>query len=382
MPTLTGLKVLEIAAIGPVPFAGMMLADMGADIVRVDRPLADGAPEPYAGFDSRGRQSVAVNLKDPAGVEVVLKLVENADVLMEGFRPGVMERLGLGPEVCLARNPRLVFGRMTGWGQTGPLSKAAGHDLNYIALTGALHGMGWPDRPPTPPLNIVGDYGGGGLMLVTGVLAALNERYASGLGQVVDVAMTDGVAALMAPLYAQMAQGQWKDERSANLLDGAAFFYGAYECSCGAFITIGALEPQFYSLFLATCGLSQDQLPAQDDRESWTMMRDTLAALFRSRSRDDWSALMEGTDICFAPVLSMMEAARHPHNLARGTFVEIDGMPHPAPAPRFSRTPSQASRRLARVGEDSREVLASAGFAASEVQTMVDAGAVVSLSAG
>lgn len=375
---LAGLKVVELAAIGPVPFAGMMLSDMGARVTRVDRiPAPGGGPSFYSTFDHRGRESIALDLKKPAAVETTLRLIEQADVLLEGFRPGVTEKLGLGPDVCLARNPALVYSRMTGWGQTGPLSRAAGHDLNYIALTGALHAMGSPDRPPTPPLNLVGDYGGGAMMLLVGVLAALVERQRSGKGQVIDAAMTDGAAMLMSIFYAMRAQGSWSDPRASNQLDGGAHYYSVYECADGQFVSIGSLEPQFYRLLLQKCGLEDDPaFRAQLDARQWPQLRERLAAVFRQRTRDEWCALMEGTDVCFAPVLSMSEAPQHPHNRARGTFIEVDGKMQVAPSPRFSRTPSEVARAVPKEGADSISVLASAGFDDAEIRRLIEHGIV------
>ena len=376
---LSGLKVLEMAAIGPVPFAGTMLADMGAEVIRVDRipSSPDVATSTYSTYDHRGRRSIAVDLKHKSGIETVLRLIDDADMLLEGFRPGVMEKLGLGPDVCLARNAQLVYGRMTGWGQEGPLSKAAGHDLNYIALTGALHAMGSPDRPPSPPLNLVGDYGGGAMMLLVGVLAALWERERSNRGQVIDAAMTDGAIALLAPFYAQMAQGVWQDRRGANLLDGGAPFYGVFECADGRFVSIGSLEPQFYQLLLKKCGLESDaDFGQQMDRSSWPRMRQRLESLFRTRSREQWCELIEGSDVCFAPVLSLKEAAQHPHNRARNAFIDADGGPQPAPAPRFGRTPSSASTAVALEGQDSISVLKGAGFSEEEIDRLAAEGVV------
>ncbi len=363
---LTNVTVLELAGIGPGPFAGMMLADMGARVIRVDRiPSGGGSPiEAFLRNDSivdRGRESIALDMKDPRGVEAVLQLVERADILIEGFRPGVTERLGVGPEVCLARNPRLVYGRMTGWGQTGPLAHTAGHDLNYIALTGALHAMGSKDRPPTPPLNLVGDYGGGAMMLALGVVAALFEAQRSGLGQVVDAAMTDGVAALMAPIFGMMAKGFWKDERQSNILDGAAHFYGSYECSDGRYVSIGSIEPQFYQQLLQRCAIDDPQFAGQWSSDAWPEMRSKLEQLFRLRTRDQWCELLQGSDVCFAPVLSLNEAPLHPHNVARGTFVESDGVVQPAPAPRFERTRSQLPPKAPEIGQDSVKLLRELG---------------------
>lgn len=381
---LTGLKVVELAAIGPVPLAGMILADMGAEVVRVDRiPKDPNAPSMYSTFDSRGRRSVAIDLKQAEGIDTVLRLVEGCDVLLEGFRPGVLEKLGLGPDVCLVRNPRIVIGRMTGWGQSGPLASSAGHDLNYIALTGALHAMGTPDRPPSPPLNLVGDYGGGAMMLVTGILAALYERQRSAKGQVIDAAMTDGVLALMAPLYAMLEQGLWSDQRASNLLDGAAHFYGVYECADGGYVSIGSIEPQFYDLLLKCLGLEGDpDFKAQMSKANWPQLRQRLDAIFRTKPRSEWCALMEGTDVCFAPVLSMDEAKTHSHHQARKSFVNVNGVVQPAPAPRFSRTPSQASARIPHEGQDSREVLADAGMSEAEIANLLRSGAVYAATRG
>ena len=348
---LAGLAVIEVAAIGPVPFAEMMLADMGASVTRIDRiPASADDDGGMAGVENRGRTSIALDLKQPQAVDATLRLVEGADVLLEGFRPGVMEKLGLGPEVCLARNARLVYGRMTGWGQTGPLARAAGHDINYIALTGALHAMGSADRPPTPPLNLVGDYGGGAMMLLVGVLAALQSRQHSGQGQVIDAAMSDGSAMLMAPFYSMFAQDEWRDVRESNFLDGGAHYYGAYECADGRFVAIGSIEPQFYRLLLDKCGIDGPEFRNPGDRTTWARLREKLEQVFKTRSRAEWCELMEGTDVCFAPVLSLAEAPQHPHNRARGTFVEINGAMHPAPAPRFCHTPSRVSADIPRIG--------------------------------
>ena len=383
---LTNVTVLELAGIGPGPFAGMMLADMGARVIRVDRiPSGGGSPiEAFLRNDSivdRGRESIALDMKDPRGVEAVLQLVERADILIEGFRPGVTERLGVGPEVCLARNPRLVYGRMTGWGQTGPLAHVAGHDLNYIALTGALHAMGSKDRPPMPPLNLVGDYGGGAMMLALGVVAALFEAQRSGQGQVVDAAMTDGVAALMAPIFGMMAKGFWKDERQSNILDGAAHFYGSYECLDGRYISIGSIEPQFYQLLLQRCAIDDPQFTGQWSSDAWPEMRSKLEPLFRLRTRDQWCELLEGSDVCFAPVLSLNEAPLHPHNVARGTFVESDGVVQPAPAPRFERTRSQLPPKAPEIGQDSVKLLRELGHHEADIAAWVD-GKVVHQSVG
>lgn len=360
----------------------MMLADMGAQVIRVDRipsPGGGSALEALMRNDSivdRGRRSIAVNMKDPRGIETVLKLVERADILIEGFRPGVTEKLGLGPEVCRARNPKLIYGRMTGWGQTGPLAQAAGHDLNYIAVSGALHAMGTKDQPPPPPLNLVGDYGGGGMLLALGVVAALYEAQRSGRGQVVDAAMSDGAAILMAAQYGLMAKGAWRDERESNFLDGSAHFYGNYACADGCFVSIGPIEPQFYRQLLEKCGIDDPHFEKQWDRGEWPALKSKLAAIFRSRSRDEWCALLEGSDACFAPVLSMSEAPRHAHNVARATFVEADGVVQPAPAPRFERTPSELPPLAPQVGHDSVALLRDLGKDEAEIAALVDAGVV------
>jgi alpha-methylacyl-CoA racemase len=336
---LDGVKIVEFAGIGPGPFCCMLLSDMGADVVRIDRK--GGRPGFKNDIPARGRRRVALDLKDANDIAVALALIEKADVLIEGFRPGVMERLGLGPDVALAANPRLIYGRMTGWGQDGPLAEAAGHDLNYIAISGALHAMGRSDDAPAPPLNLVGDYGGGSLYLAMGVCAALFETQKSGKGQVIDAAITDGAASLMSVIYGLRASGIWSDERDANLLDGGAPFYDVYQTSDAKFVAIGSLEPQFYALLLEKLGLTGDPaFAAQMDRSAWPVMSEKIAAVVKTKTRDEWTALMEGTDVCFAPVLSMAEAPQHAHNRARSNFVEIDGLSQPAPAPRFSRTPA------------------------------------------
>lgn len=380
---LSHLTVIELAGIGPGPFACMLLADMGATVIRIDR-LPAGKPD-AAGLDAllrndgvvdRGRRSVAVNMKDPRGVDAVLRLVARADILVEGFRPGVAEKLGLGPQQCHARNPKLVYGRMTGWGQSGPLSQAAGHDINYIALSGALHAMGPADRPPAPPLNLVGDYGGGGMLLVVGVLAAHAEAQRSGRGQVVDAAMTDGAALLMAAQYGLQAKGHWQDRRESNFLDGAAHFYGTYACADGRYVAVGAIEPQFYGKLLQACGIDDPQFQRQWEQGEWPALKQKLAAVFRSRTRAQWCELLEGTDACFAPVLAMEEAPAHPHNVARGTFVPAAGGVQPAPAPRFDRTPSQLPRKAPEVGADTAAVLLQAGLTPAEIAALQHAGVV------
>ena len=375
MGPLAGLRVVEIASIGPGPFCAMMLSDLGAEVIRVDRRDQTGKGDPRLVLN-RGRKSLAVDLKNPAGVETVLRLVAQADVLIEGFRPEVMERLGLGPEICLQRNPKLVFGRMTGWGQTGPLSAAAGHDINYIALAGALHAMGNQDRPPTPPLNLVGDFGGGGMYLLCGVLAALLECQRSGKGQVIDAAMVDGTASLMAAFHGLQAMGRWTDQRESNYLDGGAHYYGCYACADGKFIAIGSIEPQFYALLLEKCGISDPQFQQQNDQSQWPELRRKLAALIVTKTRDEWCRIMEGSDVCFAPVLNLREAPAHPHLQARETFVDAFGLLQPAPAPRFSRTPGAIQGPVAQVGEHTEEILQRWGFSAQDIEQLQDAAAI------
>lgn len=357
MGPLKGLKVLEVAGLGPGPFCGMMLADMGADVVCVER-TAPTMIDPAKDCLRRGKRSLELDLKSPDGRETFLRLAERADALIEGFRPGVMERLGLGPDECLARNPRLVYGRMTGWGQTGPLCGAAGHDINYTALTGGLHATGEKGGKPVVPVPPAGDFGGGALFLAFGVVCALLEAKSSGRGQVVDAAITDGSALLMAPIQSLLAQGMWSTRRGSNVLDGGAHFYGVYETADGKYVSLGALEPQFYAEFLRRTGLDADEFGAHLDSSQWARLRARLEELFRTRTRDEWCDLMEGTDACFAPVLDLPEAPHHPHNQARSTYVEVDGMMQPAPAPRFSRTEADVPRGAPRSGTDSGSVLA------------------------
>ncbi|MGB9107790.1 MAG: CaiB/BaiF CoA-transferase family protein [Telluria sp.] len=379
---LAGLKVIEMVGIGPCPFAAMMLADMGADVIRIDRKPDPGAPNPYpmlgTKFDvmARGRRSLALDLKDPRARQLLLDLVAKADVLVEGFRPGVMERLGLGPDACLDRNPRLVYGRVTGWGQSGPLSQAAGHDLNYVALSGMLQAMGRDGSPPAPPLNLVGDFGGGAMMLAFGVVCAAFEAKQSGKGQVVDAAMTDGAALLGAMMYGLRAFGSWSDAREANLLDGGAPFYDCYACLDGRFISIGAIEPQFYAQLLQLAGVDDPQFRKQWRQADWPELKRKFASLFATRTRDDWCRLLEGTDVCFAPVLDMAEAPRHPHNAARATFVEVDGVTQPAPAPRFSRTAAAVGSPPSSPGQDGTDILADWGWSAASVEALRRAGVV------
>jgi alpha-methylacyl-CoA racemase len=337
---LSGLKVIEMAGIGPGPFCGMMLADMGADVVRITREGDDIDPTDVL---TRNRRVIAMDLRSPGANEDVLSLVAKADILIEGFRPGVMERLGLGPDECLARQPSLVYGRMTGWGQTGPLAHTAGHDINYIALTGALHGMGHADRAPTPPLNLVGDFGGGAMLLAFGLLAALHEAKQSGRGQVVDAAMTDGASLLASMMYGFKAKGIWSNRRESNILDGGAHFYGAYTCADGKHIAIGPIEPQFYQAFRELMGITDNALfDQQMNPRAWQEQKAALADIFLGKTRDEWNAIFEGSDACVAPILDWDEAPRHPHNMARQTFTELNGVVQPSPAPKFSRTPAQA----------------------------------------
>jgi alpha-methylacyl-CoA racemase len=375
MGPLKGIKVIEMAGIGPGPFCAMMLSDMGAEVIRVDR-LAHKGSGHNANVLNRGRRSIAVDLKNPEGVATVQRLIDGADVVIEGFRPGVMERLGLGPDACLKRNSRLVFGRMTGWGQDGPLALAAGHDINYISIGGALGAMGYADRPPAPPLNLVGDFGGGAMYLLAGVLAALVERGTSGKGQVIDAAMTDGTASLLSPFYGMMAMGMWTKERMDNRLDGGAHYYGSYACADGKFISIGSIEPQFYALLLELCEIDDPEFAKQNDKQHWASLRGKLEALFITQPRDHWCALLEGTDVCFAPVLDLQEAPTHPHNVARQSFVEIDGVTQPAPAPRFSRTPSSVQAPAAIAGEHSEAILNDWGFNSSEISALKQGGAI------
>ncbi|MFC6199904.1 CaiB/BaiF CoA transferase family protein [Ponticaulis profundi] len=352
---LSGLKIVEFAGIGPGPFCGMLLSDQGADVIRIDRkgPGRD-APHDVPG---RGRRSVALDLKDPKDIETALQLISKADGLIEGFRPGVMERLGLGPDVALERNPALVYGRMTGWGQTGALSHSAGHDINYISITGGLHAMGRAGEPPAPPLNLVGDYGGGALYLAFGLCAGLLHAKSTGEGQVIDVAMSDGAASLLAMFYGMRSAGIWTDERANNMLDGGAHFYDTYACSDGKFISIGSIEPQFYAILLEKAELSDPQFQKQMDRASWPELKDKIAAVFKTKTRDEWCEIMEGTDICFAPVLSMEEAPNYKHNVDRGTFQTVSGVVQPGVAPRFLKTPGEIQGPPPKIGEHTDEVL-------------------------
>lgn len=353
---LAGLRVVEFAGIGPGPFACMMLADMGADVVTVDRPGT--AADHGGGIVGRGRRVVRVDLKQAAGRDAVLALLDEADVLVEGFRPGVMERLGLGPDVVCARHPRLVYGRMTGWGQTGPLAHAAGHDINYISIAGALHAIGPAGGAPVPPLNLVGDYGGGSLYLLVGILAALHEARTSGRGQVVDAAISDGTLSLMSLAYLQRSRGQFQTVRGSNLLDGGAPFYGTYLTADDQYVSIGAIEPQFFALVCEHLNIPAELRQAQYDTTRWPALREAFTQAFRQKTRTEWTEILDGTDACFAPVLDLEEAARHPHNQAREALVTVDGVLQPAPAPRFSRTPSAIPRGVVRDGHAIEDIAA------------------------
>jgi alpha-methylacyl-CoA racemase len=377
MGPLDGVRVIEIASLAPAPFGCMILSDLGADVLRVDRADSCG-PDAVARADplSRGRRSIGIDLKEADGVDLLLRLAESADVLVEGFRPGVAERLGFGPAQCAARNPRLVFARMTGWGQDGPLAATAGHDIDYIAISGALHPIGRAGQRPVPPLNLVGDFGGGGMLLALGVLAALVERERSGLGQVVDAAMVDGSALLTSFVYGLRAAGAWQDTRGVNLLDGGAPFYDTYQTADGGHVAVGALEPGFYAELLAGLGLASADLPGQHDRAGWPVLRERFAAAFAERTRDEWAEVFAGTDGCVAPVLSMAEAPGHPHNLARGVFTDVGGLVQPAPAPRFGRSAAGAPQPPPRPGADTDDVLAGLGLGADEIAAMRSRGVV------
>jgi alpha-methylacyl-CoA racemase len=366
---LAGIKIIELGGIGPGPMAAMMLGDMGADVVRIDRigaARAAYAADPKFAVNSRSRRSIAVDLKQKAGVQLALQLIDQADALIEPFRPGIAEKLGLGPEICLRRNPALVYCRVTGWGQTGPLAHAAGHDLNYIALTGALHAIGRVGEKPTVPLNLIGDYGGGGMLLAFGLVCGLLEARRSGKGQVVDAAMVDGASALFSAIFGMHASGAWRDERGANVLDGSAHFYNVYETSDGKYISIAAIEPQFYSLLLSKLGIAEDTLPDQMDRSGWSTLTERFADIFKMKTRQEWCEIMEGTDICFAPVLSIAEAPEHHHAKDRNAYVDVGGIRQPAPAPRFSRTPGEARHAPREPGADGDSVLSDYGFSVHE----------------
>lgn len=381
MGPLAGIKIIEVAGIGPGPFTAMMLADMGADVIRVDRAgqVRGGDPATPPGDSlNRGRRSIGLDLKSPEGVETLLQLCEQADGLIEGFRPGVAERLGFGPEVVAARNPRLVFGRMTGWGQEGPYAHTAGHDINYIALAGVLDTFRRDGGQPTPPINLVGDFGGGGMLLAFGMVCGLLSAKTTGKGQVVDAAMVDGAATLMSMIWAFKGMGIWNSDRpGTNLLDTGAHFYDTYECADGKWVSIGSIEPQFYAQLLQYTGLEGEDLPHQMDSNEWNAQKERLKAVFKTKTRDEWSAIMEGTDVCFAPVLSMDEATKHPHNVERGTFIELNGITQPAPAPRFSETPGSVQRPPAHAGQHTDEVLGEwLGLDASAIAALRDSGTV------
>ncbi len=370
---LHGLRIVELGAIGPAPFAGSLLGDLGADVVRIDRipcPGAEPDTPPKFDFYNRNKRSLALDLKQPAAVAAVLHLAAKADALIEGYRPGVTERLGLGPETCRAINPRLVYARMTGWGQQGPISQTAGHDINYLALTGALHCLGEPDRPPPPPLNLVADLGGGALYLVVGVLAAVIEAGNSGRGQTIDVAMLDGVTHLMSAFQAFRQQGSWTDRRRDNIIDGGAPFYGSYETKDGKYVAVGAIEPQFYAALLQLIGLDKETLPDQNDRKAWSDMRARFASVFRTRTRDEWVAVAAGRDACLAPVLTIDEAPSHPQTQARGVYAEFAGAHHPSPAPRFERTPGSLRMPAPSPGQHSREILSECGLSDGEISVL------------
>lgn len=376
---LVGLKVLEVGGVGPAPFCAMLLADLGAEVIRIDRKESSESGLPVERrFEPlfRGRRSLALDLKKDSAKEVIRRLSRDCDVLIEGFRPGVMERLELGPDVLMKINPRLVYGRMTGWGQTGPLAQAPGHDINYIALTGALHAIGDQNGPPQVPLNLVGDFGGGSMFLALGILSALFESRFSGKGQVVDAGMIDGATSLMTMTYGLLASGYWKDERGVNRLDSGAPWYGVYETSDGLHVAIGSNEARFYKATVALLGLSVEALPDQHDQAGWPAMKAAFTQAFRSKTRNQWCAIFEGTDTCLSPVLSMSEAMRHPHQIARGNFVECDGVMQPAPAPRFSRTPPAIQRPPAKVGEHNEEILVQWGFDQNEITQLRNSGAI------
>lgn len=378
MGPLTGIRVVELAGIGPGPFCAMLLADLGAEVIRVDR-----SSQVDIGIDhgrkysvlNRSRKSISVDLKNPEGIETVLKLVENADALIEGFRPGVTERLGLGPDECMERNPALVYGRMTGWGQEGPMAHAAGHDINYISLTGALHAIGGADKP-SPPLNVVGDFGGGGVFLAFGLCAALLESKTSGLGQVVDSAMTEGAATLMSSIYGMYASGRWSNKREDNFLDGGSYYYGVYETADSKFISIGSIEGKFHDELLEITGLTDATTVDRNDQSTWEEKKQRMAQLVRLKTRDEWDELMLGTDVCYAPVLDFEEAPKHPHNVARQSFVEVEGVMQPAPTPKFSRTPGTVQMPPPAPGQHTSEILSDWGFNANEIEILKNIGAV------
>ena len=382
MGPLAGVKIIELAGIGPAPFCAMLLADMGAEVVRVDRAANVGTDTDRDGNDARfnlllrGRRNIAVDLKNKAGQDTVLRFVDQADALIEGFRPGVMERLGLAPDICLKRNPKLVYGRMTGWGQDGPIAHIAGHDINYIALSGALAAIGETGRGPVPPLNLIGDFGGGALYLAMGVLAGVLSARATGKGQVIDCSMVEGAASLMMMMYGALASGAWTEKRGHNRTDGGSHFYQVYETKDGEYVSVGSIEPQFYKLLLTHTGLEGVELPPQGDRAQWPAMRERLAVIFKQKTRAEWVAIMQQTDICFAPVLTMSEAIEHEHNRSRDSFVDVGGIAQPAPAPRFLGTPTSVQSQPARAGEHTDAILRDWGFSATEIAALQGSGAV------
>lgn len=380
MGPLSGVKIVELAGMGPAPHACMLLADMGATVIRIDRPAIVDRPSKYPHIydtTTRNRPNVAIDLKHPDGIAAARRLCDEADILIEGFRPGVIERLGLGPDVLHKRNPALVIGRVTGWGQTGPLAQTAGHDINYISLTGALACIGPTNGPPVPPLHFVGDFGGGSMFLALGVLSAYIHAQKTGVGQVVDAAMVDGTASLMSWLMGRVAAGGWDDERrGVNFVDGGSHFYAVYETADGKYISIGSIEPQFYATLLEKLGLRQDDLYPQDDASHWENNKDKLASLFKLKTRAEWTDLLGDTDACFAPILTASEAPHHPHNVERNTFVEVDGFMQPAPAPRFNKTPGKIEHGATKPGEHTRTALGAWGFAQEEIQKLEEAGAV------
>jgi alpha-methylacyl-CoA racemase len=377
MGPLSGIKVIELKGIGPGPYAGMLLADMGAEVIVVERSRQPNgiASASKNDISSRGKKSIALNLKNPEGVRTLLKLVESADMLLEGFRPGVTERLGIGPDICHAINPRLIYGRLTGWGQTGPLAKVAGHDINYISIAGALGSIGTADKP-IPPLNLVGDYAGGSLFLVMGMLAALIERNHSGTGQVIDAAITDGTASLMTVLYSLHNMGQWIPKRSSNLLDGGAHFYGVYETADKKFISVGSIEPQFYKLLIEKAKLDPDKFVNQYDKNNWPELKKSFEEVFKTKTRQQWCSLLDGSDACFAPVLDFTEAPEHPHNIARSTFIKVDGAIQPGTVPKFSRSISLVPSAPKSEGSDTESVLKELGLSDIDIENLVKSGAV------
>jgi alpha-methylacyl-CoA racemase len=377
MGPLSGIKVIELKGIGPGPYAGMLLADMGAEVIVVERSRQPNgiASASKDDISSRGKKSIALNLKNPEGVRTLLKLVESADMLLEGFRPGVTERLGIGPDICHAINPRLIYGRLTGWGQTGPLAKVAGHDINYISIAGALGSIGTADKP-IPPLNLVGDYAGGSLFLVMGMLAALIERNHSGTGQVIDAAITDGTASLMTVLYSLHNMGQWIPKRSSNLLDGGAHFYGVYETADKKFISVGSIEPQFYKLLIEKAKLDPDKFVNQYDKNNWPELKKSFEEVFKTKTRQQWCSLLDGSDACFAPVLDFTEAPEHPHNIARSTFIKVDGAIQPGTVPKFSRSISLVPSAPKSEGSDTESVLKELGLSDIDIENLVKSGAV------